>query len=38
MDTRVSEMARFAASRDMGLQEIEVFQAMLANERRLSNC
>lgn len=26
------EMARFAASRGMGLQEIEVFQVMLANQ------
>jgi len=32
MGAPVCEMERFAASRDMGLHEIEVFEAMLAKE------
>lgn len=37
MGVTVWAMARLAASRGKGGQEIEVFQAMLANERRLSS-
>lgn len=33
MGAQVCEMARFAATRDMELQEIEVFQAMPPNDR-----
>lgn len=32
MGAAICEMARFVASRDMGLQEIEVFEAMLTDE------